>query len=209
MCPVHSGLVFGIQERTYYHLFIAPLLTDEYCSWSVFLVLYFFSEGFVPSSDPHWTWESALVFQILCDIGAHIPEFNSEMVKPNAFDLITCEDLWHALFRNYLVKRSWIKCLLSPFFSSDLAIFSETRSPPAQRILLNRSISTRVMSYVTAVQPIGRSWCHIPFAFIIYRECPSQDPQGKCQHPQRNLPLKDSMGILKRKSSMHSPGILS
>lgn len=164
--------------------------------WVVFLIRFWFSsfsEGFVPYSDPHWTWKSALAFQRLCDIGAHIPDFHSEMVKPNGFDLITCEDLWHALFRNYLVKRSQIKCLLAPSFSSDLAFSSETLSPPAQGILLNSAISTRVMSCVIAVKAIGHSWCHIPFTFIIYHECPSQDPQGKCQHPQRNLPLKDSI----------------
>lgn len=45
--------------------------------------------------------------------------------------------------------------------------------------------------------------------FIIYHKYSSQDPRGKSQHSQRNLPLKDSMRILKRKSNMHSHGILS
>lgn len=111
----------------------------------------FLSKGFVPSSDPHWTWESALAFQILCDIGAHIPELHLDMVKPNGFDLVICDDLWHALFRNCLVKMSQRKCPLAPSFSSDLAFFSEMLSPPAQGILLNRAITTRVMSHVTAV----------------------------------------------------------
>lgn len=31
----------------------------------------------------------------------------------------------------------------------------------------------------------------------------------KCKHPWRNLPIKDSMGIIKREPSMHSPGIFS
>lgn len=114
--------MFGIQERAYHHLFFAPLLTEESCSWFAFGFL-FLSEGFVPSSDPHWTWKSALALQKRRGIGAHVPEFHLEMVKPNGFDLITCEDLWHALFQNYLVKRLRIKCPLGPSFSQILLFF--------------------------------------------------------------------------------------
>lgn len=200
--------MFGIQERTYHHLFIAPLLTDESCSWSASGFV-FLCEGFVPSSDPHWTWKSALAFQILCDIGARIPEFHLEMIKATGFDVITCEDLWHAFFRIYLVKRSWIKCLPAPSFSSDLSFFSEMLSPPAQGILLGRAISTRVMCHCC--------FTHRPFLmphslhvhYLLWMPITrARHTQWKWQHPQRNLPLKDSLGILKRKSEMHSGGIL-
>lgn len=45
------------------------------------------------------------------------------------------------------------------------------------------------------------------FTFTIYRECQSQEPPGRCKHSWRNLPIKDSKGILNREPSMHSPGI--
>lgn len=36
------------------------------------------------------------------------------------------------------------------------------------------------------------------FTLIICHECQSQEPPGRRKHPQRNLPIKDSMGILER-----------
>lgn len=194
--------MFGIQERAYHHLFFAPLLTEESCSWFAFGFL-FLSEGFVPSSDPHWTWKSALALQKLHGIGAHVPEFHLEMVKPNGFDLITCEDLWHALFQNYLVKRLWIKCPLGPSFSQILLFFSEMLSPPTQQ---SHQYQHHVMWHCCLTH---RPVMPHSLQFIIYHKCSSQDPRGKSHHPQKNLPLKDSMRILKRKSSMHSHEILS
>ena len=52
------------------------------------------------------------------------------------------------------------------------------------------------------LHPLQLPWL---FSFIIYHECPSQEPPGKYKHPRRNLPIKDSVAVFLRENLVCVP----